>query len=79
MTASWVRARAGKFKNKDNGGESSNAMDIDTDIELCDFYEVYHAGKFHLLPNLFTLIFVAIGGCEFSKSHAQRCIHTWRS
>ena len=34
MTASWVRAKAGK-------GKGADGMDIDTNVELCDFYEVW--------------------------------------
>ncbi|KAG0181117.1 DNA-dependent ATPase of the nucleotide excision repair factor 4 complex [Apophysomyces sp. BC1034] len=37
MTASWVRAKAGKRKGEEN------AMEVDTDIELCNFYEQLEA------------------------------------
>lgn len=40
MTASWIRSKAGKGKQAQESGE---AMDVDTNIELCDFYEVWHS------------------------------------
>ncbi|KAL0084671.1 hypothetical protein F4703DRAFT_1855431 [Phycomyces blakesleeanus] len=42
MTASWVRAKAGKL-GKDQG--PSNAMEVDTDVELCSFYEQLESTK----------------------------------
>lgn len=41
MTASWVRAKAGKTKN--GQPENENSMDIDANIELCNFYEQLEA------------------------------------
>ncbi|KAI8370506.1 uncharacterized protein BYT42DRAFT_623362 [Radiomyces spectabilis] len=42
MTASWVRARAGKTKQAEGSAE---AMDVDTNIELCNFYETLEAAN----------------------------------
>lgn len=41
MTASWVRARAGKPKRgqQQEQERDTTTMEIDTDIELCNFYE----------------------------------------
>ncbi|ORZ26023.1 hypothetical protein BCR42DRAFT_458082 [Absidia repens] len=44
MTASWVRARAGKKKRgQQQEQEQDSTMEIDTDIELCNFYEQLEA------------------------------------
>ncbi|KAI8096768.1 uncharacterized protein BX664DRAFT_324780 [Halteromyces radiatus] len=39
MTASWVRARAGKLKRGQQEQEQDTTIQVDTNIELCDFYE----------------------------------------
>ncbi|KAI9310728.1 hypothetical protein BX666DRAFT_1869134 [Dichotomocladium elegans] len=44
MTASWVRARAGKG-NKQQQVDDTDAMDVDTSVELCDFYEQLEAAN----------------------------------
>ncbi|KAI8340451.1 hypothetical protein BC941DRAFT_220448 [Chlamydoabsidia padenii] len=41
MTASWVRAKAGKSKRGEQ--EQDTTMEIDTSIELCNFYEQLEA------------------------------------
>ncbi|SAM05615.1 hypothetical protein [Absidia glauca] len=43
MTASWVRAKAGKPKRGQQEQEQDPTMEIDTSIELCDFYEQLEA------------------------------------
>ena len=41
MTASWVRAKAGKGKGATNNTDNTQEnMEIDSNVELCDFYEV---------------------------------------
>lgn len=43
MTASWVRAKAGKPKRGQQEQEQDPTMEINTSIELCDFYEQLEA------------------------------------
>lgn len=50
MTASWVRSKAGKGRQ---GQEEGEAMDVDTNIELCDFYEVRPFGRVFGFNNVY--------------------------
>lgn len=42
LTASWVRARAGKTRMNEieESGIVDDPMEVDQQVELCDFYEV---------------------------------------
>jgi DNA excision repair protein ERCC-2 len=41
LTASWVRAKAGTG----NQDQDENRMDVDHQVELCNFYEVYYRNQ----------------------------------
>jgi DNA excision repair protein ERCC-2 len=40
LTASWVRARAGKTNTEQQQAEGDDPMEVDNQVELCNFYEV---------------------------------------
>jgi DNA excision repair protein ERCC-2 len=39
LTASWVRNKAGKLKSQEQP-ENDDPMEVDEQVELCNFYEV---------------------------------------
>lgn len=42
LTASWVRAKAGVVnKGQAQQSENDDPMEVDHQVELCNFYEVY--------------------------------------
>jgi hypothetical protein len=80
LTASWVRAAAGKTKGGDPSEPPPEQTPEQASIELCSFYEV---GKWIMADHreywkLTSVFIAATGGNKCAKSNSKRCIYLGR-